>query len=78
MTLEEAVSVCLANREFVENFNRLAETNIRVPDPPRNPLEALIDQACQIPPVFWTDSEREKFIQFVLEFVWVPLIDNPG
>lgn len=71
-----AVTECLMNRDFIREFNRLYDTNIAIREMARTPLDRLIDEACKVPPIIWTDKERETFFQFVMQFVWLPLVEQ--
>jgi len=62
-------AICLQNSELLHHYNRLRGTNIQITPLPKSPLEAMIDKACQLPPVIWTEQERSDFYIFVQECI---------
>ena len=70
MTFIEVCAECLANDEFVKHWNRL--TGHRLIEP-RSPIVMAIDQACGYKP---DEGAMSDFIDFVFEFIWLPVIQK--
>lgn len=66
LTFESCVNGCLANPQFVSEFDRLFGTSLsRVPA--RSPIEIAVDQATGFEPL---SQDLKKFVAFVYETVW--------
>lgn len=66
----EVVFLTLDNKEFVQNYDRLRGTNISKTKS-RTPIEQMIDEV--------TGKEKEelfKFFDFVLNYVFLPVMDT--
>jgi hypothetical protein len=70
MTFSEACSECIANEDFVREWNRLTGHKLGVS---RSPLEAAIDKACGYNP---DEKAMPDFVEFVHECIWLPLINQ--
>jgi hypothetical protein len=66
LTFEEVVNECYANDEFVKEYNRLTQSQIKSR---KSPLEEMIDEATGR-----NSEEIKRFIEFVDEFVWRPTV----
>lgn len=73
MTFEECVMHCFEERELVREFNRLWGCSLGVDQRP--PIERMIDQATGHEPSI-NEAEAVRFIDFVLECIWLPLVDQ--
>ena len=70
LDFESVCKECLANDEFVSEFCRL--NGIKRPDR-RSPIEIQIDKSCGY------DANMDfikKFTDFVMEFVYIPLVEE--
>ena len=65
-----ACSVCLGNKDFVKEFNRLTGHKLGVP---RTPIEKMIDEACGRDP---DAKAMPDFVNLVYELVWSTLPDE--
>lgn len=66
MTFQECVTTCAANPELIANFDRLAGTNLQRKG---LPIEVAIDKATGK-----LDDDLRRFVQFVDEWIWTPLV----
>ncbi len=66
MTLEQCLMQCAATPEFVREFDRLNHSDLA-----RRgiPINIMIDDATGK-----TDADIKKFVAFVAEFIWLPLV----
>lgn len=71
MDFQTAVMECYDNKEFVREFNRLTDNNLKQS---RDKFIEMIDNACGYNP---DEKGMIEFIQFVEEFIWMPLIAIP-
>lgn len=70
MNFEECCIECFKNNELVKQFNKLTGNKLGVN---RTPFEKMIDKSCNYNP----DEEAfSAFCNFVLEFIWIPLISK--
>lgn len=68
MSFEECVIVCAGNQGLISEFNRLSGFHL---GEYRAPIEVQIDTACGYAP----DQEAiPHFLDFVYEFIWLPLL----
>jgi hypothetical protein len=76
MNYKDCVTECAMNETFVREFNRLSGTTINFKDT-RKPIEIMIDKACGYDnPYRNKPEEMQKFFDFVLEFIWIPLLQQ--
>lgn len=74
MTFEDLVTMCFEEKELVSQFNRIFNCKIgEVED--LTPVEIMIDQATNNTR---PDSEYIKFINFVRNAIWLPLVLEKG
>ncbi len=71
MDFRAVVTKCYDNKEFVREFNRLTGNNLKQP---RDKIIGIIDNACGYNP---DEKGMIEFIQFVEQFIWMPLIVIP-
>lgn len=71
MDFQTVVMECYDNKEFVREFNRLTGNNLKQS---RDRFISMIDNACGYNP---DEKGMIEFIQFVEEFIWMPLIAIP-
>lgn len=69
---KNVVMFCADNKEFVEQFNRLSKSTFLKPV---SGFDLMIDKACGVDGRF---KDVDKFISFVFEFIWLPLIQDKG
>jgi hypothetical protein len=70
MTFEDTCKFCLECKELVREWNRLTGHKLRVS---RSPIIMAIDRACGYDP--HTEAMAE-FVDFVYEFIWLPLAER--
>lgn len=68
MTFEQCVMKCAANKELIQQFDRLAGTNLQLHGAP---IELAIDKATGK----LADDVR-RFVSFVDEWIWTPLVES--
>lgn len=73
MDFASAVAEAAMIPEFVENYNRITGNNL-VFLVPKNPIEAMIDEACGFDG--FDKEEVRKFAEFFYECVWSRLPDE--
>ena len=67
MTFLEVCHECISNKELITHWNRLTGNKLGTH---RDPITTLIDKACGYDP----DMEAmPDFINFVYEYIWLPL-----
>jgi hypothetical protein len=73
LTFVDTLLYCISTPELVSEFNRLSGCSLGVDK--RSPLERMIDKATGYEAVRkeTVNSEFEKFVEFVYEFVWTRL-----
>lgn len=72
MTFQDCCAQCIANKALVSEFNRLSGCHL---GEKRTPIQMVIDTACNY------DQDMDampKFVDFVCEFVWKPLLLRTG
>jgi hypothetical protein len=77
MSFMFVVKECLMQKGFVEGFNRLLDCKLSVPTiDKRSPIVRMIDEATGYDKVLDKKQSEymQKFISFVYEVVWLPLI----
>lgn len=68
VTFEEAVKMCVENKEFIVEYKRL--TGARLGS--GTPWEKLIDQATK-----YQDKEWFDLFNFIRDYIWMPVVlDN--
>lgn len=67
MNFEQCVTECAKNQELIQQFDRLAGTNLQLKGAP---IELAVDKATGK-----LNDDLQKFSYFVWEFVWVPLCE---
>lgn len=72
MNFQDTVLMCADIPEFIESFNRLTKSDFMKP---ATGINLMIDNACGIKSEF---KDLHKFMSFVFEFVWLPLIQDKG
>jgi hypothetical protein len=77
ISLEKCASEALLIPEFVENWNRLRpKFQISVMPMNRTPIQAMVDRACQVPPVLWSEETRVEFFRFVEKCIRIPVLEK--
>lgn len=66
MSFEEIVMSCYENKEFVNQYNRLTNSEIKSK---KEPILSIIDSSTGK-----TSDELKKFIEFVEEYVYQPAL----
>ena len=72
MDLKAVVLECYNNDDIIKEFNRL--TGHQLKKLIWNDIDTLIDDACNYKP---NEKGIIEFIQFVEQFIWMPLISIP-
>jgi len=70
MNFQEVAIECIRTPELVMEFNRLTGSKLGIDN--RAPIERMIDEATG-----YINPETEdvrKFVNFVIEFIWLPLL----
>jgi len=67
MTFKECCSVCLSDKDFVREWNRLTGNKLCVSC---TPIEMAIDKACGYNP---DEKAMPEFISFIWEYIYLPL-----
>lgn len=68
MSFDECVIVCAGSQSLISEFNRLSGFHL---GETRTPIEVQIDTACGYDP----DQEAiPHFLDFIFEFIWLPLL----
>lgn len=69
MTFNEVVIYCAGEKDLVSEFNRLTSSKLGIDN--RSPIETMVDQATGYDP---SEKDIIKFMNFVYQVVWLPLI----
>ena len=74
MTFTEVATECIGTPELVKEFNRLTGCKLGIDK--RHPIEKMVDKATgyQIELDKQESEDMKKFVKFVFEFIWLPLI----
>ncbi len=74
-SFEECAAEALSSREFVEQWNRLRpEHRITVmATMNRSPIARMVDEACKVPPVIWSEETKHEFFTFFRDYIWRPV-----
>jgi hypothetical protein len=59
--------MCIENKVFVREWNRLTGNNLGVT---RTPIEIAIDKACGYDP---NEKAMPEFVDFIMEYIWLPV-----
>ena len=75
MEFRDCVMECFSNKDFIREYNRL--TNSRLIADDRKPIIRAIDKATGYDQVLLEQQKAEarKFILFVWEIIWCPLLE---
>jgi hypothetical protein len=74
MTFQECVMECFEEKELVQEFNRLYGCSLG--EDKRQPIEQMIDRASGHAPPALDENEARKFIRFVWNCIWLPMIEQ--
>jgi hypothetical protein len=69
ITFEDAVRECLGNASFMREYRRLAKTDFGT----SRGINLSVDLATG-----HFDAQARAFFDFVMEFVWLPLVARPA
>ena len=72
MNFVEVAIECIGTPKLVKEFNRLSGCSLGVDK--RKPIEKMIDDATSYQYGIATKDDLEKFVAFVYECIWLPLI----
>ncbi len=76
MRFLDVLTECASHDALVKEFNRLSKTNLCFHDK-RKPIEKMVDDATGYTNIFNNNHEEmQKFISFVFEYIWLPLISE--
>jgi hypothetical protein len=67
MTYIDCVNACLANREFMREWDRLNNSRLSSV----NSIEGQVDLACGK-----LDDDAAQLFRFIHEYIWLPLLEN--
>lgn len=68
ITFEDTLTECIKNKEFVSEFNRLTGCKLGVQ---RDNITKAVDDVCGYDQ---NKAAMPTFVEFVAEFVWIPLL----
>ena len=68
VTFEDCCTMCIGNKMFIKEFNRL--NNLHLGES-RSPLNKAIDEVCGYDP---DEMAMPVFIEFVMKYVWLPYV----
>jgi hypothetical protein len=71
MTFTECVQICADDQELIKEFNRLFDARLGVDNRPA--IIKMVDEAAGYNPF---TNDYIKFIQFVYQVIWLPLLDE--
>ena len=72
-SFEQCAAAALSEPEFIANWNRLRPEHPITIMRQRTGLDALIDKACNVPPVIWSDETKREFFDFCRHYIWRPV-----
>lgn len=66
-----------SDKDFMETFNKIANTNVNFNSQPKDPISYLVDDATGFDGVLAKPEDMEKLVYLVYKFIYIQLKKDP-